>query len=347
VSFAIAGRGIGTGRVFVIAEAGVNHNGRPDLARRLVDAAADAGADAVKFQTFEPAALVDAREPKVAYQAKNTGSQGSQLEMLAELTLLREMLVELAGRARKRDIIFLSTPFDPASADLLYGLEVPAFKIGSGDLTNLPLLRHVARMGLPMIVSTGGATLSEVAAAVDAVHAISKAPLALLHCVTSYPAPDDAANLLAMDAMRERFSLPVGWSDHMLDIWVAIAAASRGAAIVEKHLTLDRELPGPDHRASAEPDRFAEMVRAIRAVETALGSAEKRPDERELDTIRAARRSLYARRDLEPGHDLEEEDVVALRPGDGLSAARIDEFVGRTLGRRVTAGARLSETDFR
>jgi N,N'-diacetyllegionaminate synthase len=328
------GRAVGPGRpCFVIAEAGVNHNGDPDLALQLVDAAAEAGADAVKFQTFSADAIASAGAGKAAYQQRLTGG-GSQREMLRRLELPWTAWVALKERAAARGIAFLSTPFDPPSAALLARLGLDAFKISSGDLTCHPLLRQVAAAGRPMILSTGMANLDEVA---DAVTLLSGHPLALLHCVSSYPAPGDAANLRAIDTLARRFAVPVGWSDHTPGWEVTVAAVARGACIVEKHLTTDRNLPGPDHQASLDPEQFAAMMRALRAVETSLGDGVKRPHPCEHEARRIARKSLVGARDLPAGTVLTEGDLACMRPGDGLSPARLPELLGRRLTRDLGA----------
>lgn len=322
----------------IITEAGVNHNGDVGLALALVDAAADAGADAVKFQTFRTEALVTARAEKAAYQVDNTGEGGSQMAMLQRLELSPEDHVVIQQRCAERGITFLSTPFDEGSADLLAELGVPAFKLSSGDLTNLPFLRHVAKIGRPMIVSTGMADLAEVEAAVREIEATGLREIVLLHCVSNYPAPVEEVNLRAMDTMASAFGYPVGYSDHTLGDEVSIAAAARGARVIEKHFTLDRELPGPDHRASLEPAEIAQLVRSIRNVEAALGDGQKRPTPSEMSTARVARKSLVAGRAIAAGEVLAEADVAIRRPADGLPPRLITFVVGRRARRDLAAG---------
>lgn len=337
-AFVVSGREVREGApVFIVAEAGVNHNGDPDLARRLVDAAAEAGADAVKFQTFRTEALVSRDAPKAGYQRETTGGGESQRDMLRRLELGPDHHALLQGDCTKRGILFFSTPFDEKSADLLEALGVALFKLPSGEITNLPLLRHVARKGKPLFLSTGMSTLEEVAQAVAAIHDAGDPPLALLHCVSAYPAPPSEMNLRAMDTLRKRFGGPVGLSDHTLGIEIALAGVARGAAIVEKHLTLDKSLPGPDHRASLNPIEFAALVRAIRAVESALGDGEKRPMPSEADTRRVARRSLVAARSIRAGETLTAELVAIRRPGTGISPAELDRALGRTAKRDLQA----------
>jgi N-acetylneuraminate synthase/N,N'-diacetyllegionaminate synthase len=337
-------REIGRGEVFVIAEAGVNHDGDPSIAARLIDAAAAIGADAVKFQTFDPEALASAGAPTAEYQRRAGESGSDQREMLARLALPAEAWAGLQRRALDRGLVFLSTPFDDGSAELLDRLDVPAFKVASGELTNLPFLERLAARGRPLLLSTGMADMIEVAAAVDVVREHGDPPLALFHCVSSYPADPTDANLRAIETLRRAFGVPVGWSDHTPGIDIAIAAVAAGATLVEKHLTLDRTRPGPDHAASLEPPAFEALVRSIRAVEAALGSGVKAPVEAERDVARVARRSLHWRRTLPAGHVVSADDLDILRPGTGLAPAQAVTVVGRRTGREVEAGA-LIETD--
>ena len=336
--FTVAGRTIAPGQpVFVIAEAGVNHNGDPAMAKALIDAAADAGADAVKFQTFRTSALTSRTAPKAAYQVETTGAGESQSQMLERLELSLDTLRSLQAHAGARRIVFFSTPFDEASVDTLGALGVPLFKVPSGEITNLPLLRHIATKGKPVILSTGMSTLDEVAAALTAIHATSGVPVAILHCVSAYPAPVGDVNLRAMDALRDRFGCPVGLSDHTLGVEIAFAAVARGAAIVEKHLTLDKTLPGPDHRASLEPGEMGALVRGIRNVEAALGDGEKRPMPSELDTRRVARKSLVAARAIRAGEHLVKDAIAIKRPGTGVSPADLERALGRRVRRDLAA----------
>ena len=323
--------------VFIVAEAGVNHNGNPALARRLVDAAAECGADAVKFQTFTVDALLTREAPKAGYQVETTGAGESQREMLARLELGADRLAELRDRAGKHGLVFFSAPFDEASADALEALDVALYKVPSGEITNLPLLRHIAAKGRPIILSTGMATLEEVEQAVAAIRAAGDPPLALLHCLSAYPAPVEEVNLRAMDSLASRFGYPVGFSDHTLGIEIAVAAAARGAAIIEKHLTLDKTLPGPDHRASLDVGEFSAMVRAIRSVESALGDGVKRPMPSEADTRRVARKSLVAARALKAGERVAAGDLASKRPGTGISPAELPRVLGLRLTRDVAA----------
>ena len=328
----VEGHRIGPGHpVFVIAEAGVNHNGDPGMALALVDAAAASGADAVKFQTFDPALLASETAPLAEYQRAHEPREGGQRAMLERLRLADEALASVVVRCHERGIVFLSTPFDEHSADLLERLDVPAFKVGSGELTNLPFLRDLASRGRPLLVSTGMATLAEVGDAVATIRGSGSPPLALLHCVSSYPAPDEDANLRAIDTLRQEFSVPVGYSDHGLGTDVALAAVARGADLLERHLTLDRAQPGPDQALSLEPDELADLVRRVRAVEQALGDGVKRPQMSEEDTIRAARRSLVAARTMPAGSTIDATSLVAKRPGGGLPPAMLERVIGMRL----------------
>jgi N-acetylneuraminate synthase/N,N'-diacetyllegionaminate synthase len=341
----VGAKRIGPGeRPFVVAEAGVNHNGDPDLALRLVDAAADAGADAVKFQTFDARALSLADAPQATYQRERAAA-GSQRDMLLALELSEDALRATQARAAERGIAWFSTPFDIGSLELLADLGVPVIKIGSGDLTDLPLLRAAAAIGLPMIVSTGMATLQEVALAVEAVRTAGDPPLALLQCVSAYPADAADVNLRAMETLRERFDVPVGFSDHTLGIGAPIASAALGAAMIEKHLTLDVSLPGPDHAASLEPSAFTRMVTGIREATAALGDGRKEPRPEEEDVRRVARRSLTVARPVPARAVLAAADLDAMRPADGISPLRIDEVIGRSAARDLIAGERLRPDD--
>ena len=335
----IAGRKIGPGQpCFIIAEAGVNHNGSLDLALKLVDAAAAAGADAVKFQTFRADRLVTKDAPKAKYQILATGDAGTQYEMLKLLELTEEDHRALMAHCAGRGILFLSTPFEEESADFLEEMGVPVFKLPSGELINLPFLAHVAGKGKPVILSTGMATLQEVAAAVDAITRAGNKRLVLLQCVSEYPADPVEANLRAMVSMRIAFGFPVGFSDHTPGIAVAIAAAALGACVVEKHFTLDREMPGPDHRASLEPEEFGEMVRGIRIVESALGDGEKRPGVGEAATARVARKSLVAACDIPSGTVLGSEHIAIKRPGTGIPPGKRGLLLGRKMRVAVPSG---------
>jgi len=337
-------RMVGDGSVLVIAEAGVNHDGDVERAHRLVDAAADTGADAVKFQTFDPTALATSSAPTADYQ-RAAGEGEDQQSMLARLTLPASAWAELQAHARERDLVFLSTPFDLASARLLDELDVPAFKVGSGELTNIPFLRALAGFGRPMLISTGMADLREVAEALDAVAQAGDPPVALFHCVSAYPAPHADANLRAIGTLRAAFGVPVGWSDHTPGIELPVGAVALGAAMVEKHLTLDRTASGPDHAASLEPDAFGAMVAAIRSVASALGDGVKRPAAVELPVAAVVRRSLFWARALGAGETVAAEHLVALRPASGLPPGQTDRLIGGRTTRAVAAGAPVTDED--
>lgn len=343
----------------IIAEAGVNHNGSRELALRLVDAAADAGADVVKFQLFRADALATASAPKAEYQKHAAGTGESQIEMLRRLELGEADFREIQRHCRERGIRFLATPFDEASLDDLHGkYDVEAIKLGSGEVTNAPLLLRAARTGLPVILSTGMSTLVEVEEALgvlaygymsgqespsqrafrqafrsgagqDALHR----NVTLLHCTTEYPAAYEDVNLRAMDTLRTTFGLSTGLSDHTPGIHVAVAAVARGAAAIEKHLTLDRALPGPDHRASLEPGEFRQLVRAVRQVEAALGDGTKAPARGELANVPVARRGLVAARDIRGGEIITAEHIAVKRPASGSSPMRYWEWLGKVAER--------------
>jgi N,N'-diacetyllegionaminate synthase len=325
-------------RTLVIAEAGVNHNGDIELARRLIDVAARAGADLVKFQTFSADRLVTAAAGQAEYQTRNTGVSESQHAMLKRLELTRDMHVELIAHCRRAGIEFFSTGFDTASIDMLLELGATRIKIPSGELTNLPFLRHVGRANREVILSTGMGTLDEVAAAVGALQAAGtpRERIVVLHCTTNYPAAMEEIHLRAMDAMGTSLGVCVGYSDHSAGIEVAIAAVALGARVIEKHFTLDRALPGPDHKASLEPDELAAMVRAIRHVEVALGTREKRPSATEMKNRAVVRRSLVAARPIAAGEMFTPENVATKRPGTGISPMRWDEVIGRPAPRAFT-----------
>jgi N-acetylneuraminate synthase len=344
--FSLGTREIGIGKpVFVIAEAGVNHNGDLGVALRLVDVAVDSGADAVKFQTFRSESIISETAPMAEYQRRNVGHDETQLEMARRLEMDERSTRAVRDHCRSRNIMFLSTPFDEVSADLLESLGVPAFKVGSGELTNHRFLKYLAQKNLPLLVSTGMSNLQEVAAAVRAIRSAGDPPLCLLHCVSNYPADPEDSNLAAMRTMREAFGCPVGWSDHTLGIHVSLAAVALGASVIERHYTLDRSMPGPDHRASLEPGELRDLVRQIRDVEVSLGDGEKTPRESERHTADVARRSLHASRDIEDGQRITAEDLTILRPGTGIPADRFDEIVGRRACRRMPSGAMISESD--
>jgi len=332
---------------FIIAEAGVNHNGDIRLAYKLVDAAKEAGADAVKFQTFKAENVVSKIAEKAEYQKETTNSKESQYEMIKKLEFSFEDFVKIKDYCDKKGIIFLSTPFDYESVDFLKSL-VPLYKIGSGEITNLPFLEYIAKKGKPIILSTGMSTLGEVEEAVKTItNVTSSLPLILLHCVSSYPAKYEDVNLKAMLSLQEAFKLSVGYSDHTLGIEIAIAAVALGAKVIEKHFTLDRGLPGPDHKASLEPDELKKMVKAIRNVEKALGSGIKKAAQSELKVMKVARRSLVAARDIRAGEVVKESDILIKRPGTGILPKFKEIIIGMRLTRDVKKDNPFDWEDFK
>jgi N,N'-diacetyllegionaminate synthase len=316
-------------QTLIIAEAGVNHNGDMDLARSLIDAAAQAGADLVKFQTFRADRLVTASADKAEYQRRTTDTTESQYAMLRKLELNRAMHDVLMAHCRQRQIGFFSTGFDIPSLDLLKELGLERFKIPSGEITNLPYLRHLGAFAKPVILSTGMATLGEVEAALAVLETAGtpRRQITVLHCNTEYPTPMQDVNLRAMLSIRDAFGVAVGYSDHTTGIEIPIAAVALGATVIEKHLTLDRHLPGPDHKASLEPAEFSAMVSAIRNLEQALGDGIKRPSPSEAVNKPVARKSLAAARPIRAGERFTPENVTVKRPGTGICPMRWDEIM--------------------
>lgn len=319
-------------KIIIIAEAGVNHNASMDMARRMVVEAARAGADYVKFQTAVPELVISSIAPKAEYQKETTGEGESQLEMCKAIHLPLTAYPELAELCRKEGIGFMSTPFDLVSIDSLAEIGMDYWKIPSGEITNLPYLRKIAAKGGRVILSTGMSTLDEVADAVDVLEkgGISRDDIILLHCTTQYPTPYSDVNLKAMDSLRELHTGGVGYSDHTLGIEVPVAAAALGAQVIEKHFTLDKNLPGPDHRASLDPAELAAMVKAVRHIETALGSGEKKVAESERPNIEVARKSIVAARTIAKGETFTEENITVKRPGNGISPMLWDSVIGQT-----------------
>lgn len=316
------------GKTLIIAEAGVNYNGSLDLACRMVDAAKRAGADIVKFQTGVPEKVMSRYAPKAEYQRKNTGSGESQLDMVRKLMLKFEDFVPLKKYCEECGIGFLSTPFDISSIEFLEGLGCGVWKIPSGEITNLPYLLKIAGTGKDVILSTGMSTLEEVGDALEVLRKNGARKVTLLHCTTEYPAPYKDVNLNAMLTMRDAFGLEVGYSDHTPGIEVPVAAAALGASVIEKHFTLDRNMEGPDHKASLEPEELLAMVRAIRNVESALGSGGKEPSETEKKNIAIARKSIVALKDIKKGDLLSEQNITTKRPGNGVSPMKWFEALG-------------------
>ena len=328
------------GATLIIAEAGVNHNGSIETAEQLIETAAEAGADLVKFQTFSADRLVTGSASKADYQLETTSTSESQHEMIRKLELSREMHEELIAHCKKCGVGFFSTGFDPQSVDLLTELGLDRFKIPSGEITNLPYLRHIGQYGKPVILSTGMARLGEIEAALEVLEA-SGTPrdrVTVLHCNTEYPTPMADVNLKAMLAIRDALGVQVGYSDHTLGIEVPIAAVAMGATVIEKHFTLDRNLPGPDHRASLEPNELKAMVQAIRNIELALsGDGLKRPSPSESKNLEIARKSLVALVPIKAGEPFTEANLGVKRPGSGISPMRWDDFIGRPANRDYQA----------
>jgi len=351
------------GQVFIIAEAGVNHNGSLDMAKELINCAVKAGADAVKFQTFRSEKITSKFAPKAEYQKQTTGSRESQLDMLKKLELDENAHMVLVDHCKQQGIQFLSTPFDPESVDLLtMKCKVPMLKLPSGEITNAPLLLKMAAAGLPMIVSTGMAYLNEVEDALGVLAfgytqvASGAKPsreafrvayssqegqqalqtyVSLLHCTTEYPTPYSDVNLRAMDTLSAAFGLPVGLSDHTEGIAVSIAAVARGACIIEKHFTLDRNLPGPDHKASLDPQQLTDLVQSIRQVSKSLGSGIKSPAPSEIKNMEIARKSIVAARPIHEGELFSEQNLTFKRPGNGISPMKYWDVIGKKATRYI------------
>lgn len=328
-----------TNRTLIIAEAGVNHNGDLELARQLIDAAAVSGADLVKFQTFNANRQVTRAAQKADYQTQTTDSKESQHEMLCRLGLSVEMHSELIAHCATRSIGFFSTGFDIESVDLLISLGQERFKIPSGEITNLPYLRHIGQLGKPVILSSGMSTMGEIETAIDVLEQTGtlRANITVLHCTTEYPTPMEDVNLRAMQSIHAAFGVAVGYSDHTTGTEVAIAAVAMGASIIEKHFTLNRNLPGPDHKASLEPEELMAMVTAIRNIEIAMGDGIKRLTPSEAKNKPVARKSLVASQAIKAGEVFSAENITAKRPGTGISPMRWDEIIGRMAPRNFSA----------
>lgn len=322
----------------IIAEAGVNHNGSLDQAKELVCVAKQAGADYVKFQSFNPANLVSPKAQLAKYQAADSEAK-TQFDMLSELILTTEEFHELSAYCKEQDIPFISTPFDPESVDFLDALDVPFFKVSSGDITNRPLLERMIATGRPVILSSGNSTMAEVEAVVKLFtdRGYTNENLAVLHCTSEYPAPFEDLNLRAMHAITETTGMTSGLSDHSPGVEAAVAAVAIGARIVEKHFTTDKSLPGPDHKASLDPQELQRLVAEVRHVEQALGTGEKAPKTSERKNLDIIRRSIHYKRELKTGHVIQMEDLVMLRPGNGISPMDYDTVIGKTLTVEVAA----------
>lgn len=316
-------------RTYIIAEVGVNHNGNFELAKKMILEAKKAGVDAVKFQTFISNNLVSSYAPKAEYQMKTTAQEESQLEMLKKLELSFEQFTVLNQYAKEVEIDFLSTPFDDESLVFLSTLQMPYWKIPSGEITNMPFLKKIEQMDIPIILSTGMSTMTEIKEALQIFHTYKRSEITLLHCNTEYPTPYKDVNLNAMKTMREAFGVNVGYSDHTQGIEISIAAVALGATVIEKHFTLDKNMQGPDHKASLEPNELENMVKAIRNVEKSFGDGIKKPSNSEIKNISIARKSIVAKHDIKKGEIFSEDNITAKRPGNGVSPMRLNDILGR------------------
>jgi len=345
-------------KTIIIAEAGVNHNGDIELAKELIDMAVDAKADVVKFQSFKADELCSKSAPKVQYQTKNTDSESSQYQMLKDLELSYEDCVNLKKYADEHGIVFLSTPFSESVADEICDM-IPFWKIASGEIINLPFLKHLAKFKKPMVLSTGMSELNEIENAVEAIRDEWRdsepesikicnkplAPLTILQCVSSYPAKPESSNLKAMNSMKKQFNTEVGYSDHTLGMEVSIAAVALGASIIEKHITLDKNMKGPDHKASMEPEDFKTMAEAIRNVEKALGDGIKKPHNSELSAKVGVRKSIHIAHYLKKGSKIELENIVMKRPGNGIEPFRLNQILGKRVKNDVDKDYQLKWED--
>lgn len=317
-------------RIFIIAEAGVNHNGSMETAKRLVDEAAKAGADAVKFQTFKTENLVCRNARKAAYQMQTTKQEESQFAMLKKLELTPDMHEELMSYCRQKHIMFLSTPFDIESLWYLVRCGVEIIKVPSGEVSNYPYLREVGKTGKPVIISSGMSTLGEIRDAVQVLRDNGSSDITVLHCNTEYPTPYNNVNLQAMLTIQKELAIKAGYSDHTQGIEVPIAAAALGASVIEKHFTLDKNMEGPDHRASLEPEELQTMIKAVRNIEAALGNGVKEPSASEKKNIEVVRKSIVAKCNIKRGEIFTETNLTAKRPGNGISPMRWNDIIGKT-----------------
>ncbi len=342
--------GIMKDEVIIIAEAGVNHNGELDTAKKLVKEAALAGANYIKFQTFKTNKIVSQMAKQADYQLKNLKEKNdSQFEMLKKLEMPETWYKPLLNECQKWNIKFLSTAFDHESIDFLHQLNMDFFKIPSGEITNKPYLEYIASKNLPVVLSTGMADLSEIQSAINVLSkkGLRKDDIIVLHCNTEYPTPMEHVNLKAMNSIGDELGVVVGYSDHTLGIEVPIAAVSLGATVIEKHFTLNKNMPGPDHKASLEPSELKAMVLAIRNIELALsGSQKKEPSPSELANKKAIRKSLFFKKDLAAGEVVAAEDFIALRPGNGISPMMIDNYIGKRLSSDVTSLTMVDDSFF-
>lgn len=318
-------------KVFIIAEAGVNHNGSVEIAKKLIDKAKDANVDAIKFQTFKSENVVSKNAEKAEYQKKNDKNSESQLEMIKKLELSFHDFEELKNYCKQKNILFLSTAFDNESIDFLNSLELPLFKIPSGEITNYPYLKKIAQIGKQVIMSTGMSTIEEIEQAVNVLetNGLERLQISLLHCNTEYPTPFEDVNLRAMQTLKEFFNVKIGYSDHTDGIEVSVAAVAMGAKIIEKHFTLNKNMEGPDHKASLEPDELKKMVESIRNIELALGNSKKQPSNSEIKNINIARKSIVAFRSIKKGENFTENNITTKRPGNGLSPMKWETILGK------------------
>lgn len=332
----IKNRLIGTGEpVFIIAEAGVNHNGDIELAKKLIDVAVEAKVDAVKFQTFKAEEVVTKEVGIANYAKKNIGKDITQINMMKNFELGYEEFRDLKEYCDKKDIIFLSTPHSFDAIDFLEDL-VPAYKFGSGDIANIPSIKHAAKKGKPMFIGTGISTIQEVRDAIDAIKSENNEQIIALHCTTNYPCPLEEVNLRAMMTMQRELDCLIGYSDHTSDILVPIMATTMGAVAIEKHFTMDKSLPGPDHKASLEPDKLKNMVREIRNTEKALGSFDKKPTESEKEIMKFVRKSIVAKQDIKKGSIIDWDMLTIKRPGTGLKPVDLDKLIGKKTKRYIS-----------
>lgn len=347
-SIFLGGKRVGYNQTpFVIAEAGVNHNGKLATALKLVDAAARAGADAIKFQTFKAGDVVVKSGKMAVYQKKNFGASKSQRDMLKSLELKEQFYQPILERCKKKKILFLSTPHGGfASVDFLQKLGVKAFKFGSGDITNMPLLEYAARFKKPMILGTGMATMAEVKAAIQAVKKAGNKKIIALHCTTNYPCPPEEVNLAAMQAMMDELGVLVGYSDHTLGTQVPVMAATLGACMLEKHFTLDKTAKGPDHKASINLGELADMVQSVKQANTILGSSVKKPNKSEERMMRDVRKSVVSLKSIKKGEKLTEENIGIKRPGTGLAPSESKSILGKTATRALAEDVLLKRSDY-
>ena len=332
-----------TKKVLIIAEAGVNHNGSVEIAKKMIDAAVYAGVDIIKFQTFKSEKLVTKSASKASYQEKNTGNSDSQLNMLKKLELSEDDHKVLKSYCEEKNIEFLSTPFDEHSIEFLDELGVRFWKIPSGEITNYPYLVKLARTGKPVIMSTGMSTISEIEEAMKVLQDNGANDIKILHCNTQYPTPFSDVNLNVITTLKDRFGIEVGYSDHTLGIEIPVAAVAMGATVIEKHFTLDRDMEGPDHKASLIPEELKAMVDSIRNVELALGKGEKKPTESEKENRIIARKSIVAKRDIHIGDVFTEDNITTKRPGTGISPMRWNEIIGKTASKHYIEDELIDE----